>query len=205
MIDLSNVPSAVVIQNKSSIETKIGVSGYNQSFILPAEEAIKVKVENSSEYIGYLSQVNKTLDVSDAATTIVASVKIIPGSTAKEIMDEKAESNQLACVLIRDGNTFKIKGDLAKLYSWQSSVAEQGIHKWLAVDVNTGESAITSVTYNGSALTSSDVTDATTWGLPAGHFILWLKCDEIVSTPKSIVLGVSGKTSETLTFVFENN
>lgn len=146
-----------------------------------------------------------TLDVSDFSTTLITTAKIISGSVAKEIMDDKAEYNQLACSLIREGNTFKIKGNLTKLYSWQSSVAAQGVHKWLAVDVNTGESTITSVTYNGSALTSDDVADATAWGLPAGHFILWLKCDEIALTPKTITLGASGKSPETLVFVFEGN
>ena len=56
MIDLSNVPGAVTIENSGEKDVKINISGYNQSFTLPAGETVKLKAETSSELVGYLSQ-----------------------------------------------------------------------------------------------------------------------------------------------------
>lgn len=56
MIDISNVPGVVTIENTGKKDVKINISGYNQSFTLPAGETVKLKAENSSELVGYLSQ-----------------------------------------------------------------------------------------------------------------------------------------------------
>lgn len=75
MIDLSNVPGVVTIQNLSANDVKLNISGYNQSFTLPAGETVKLKAETSSELVGFLSQavdgvVEVTLPAAaEAATT----------------------------------------------------------------------------------------------------------------------------------------
>lgn len=56
MIDLSNVPGVVTIENVGSNDVKLNISGYNQSFTLPAGETVKLKAETSSELVGFLSQ-----------------------------------------------------------------------------------------------------------------------------------------------------
>jgi len=63
MIDLSNVPGVVTIENKGTKDVQINLSGYNQSFTLPASESVKLKVNVSSELVGFLSQETDTLKV----------------------------------------------------------------------------------------------------------------------------------------------
>ena len=57
-----------------------------------------------------------------------------------------------------------------------------GEHKWLGIDVScTGISPITSLYYNGAALTADDVTEATAMGLSAGHFVRWVAADLVLA------------------------
>lgn len=56
MIDLSNVPGVVTITNNGTKDAKVNISGYNQSFTLPAGESVKLKAQTSSELVGFLSQ-----------------------------------------------------------------------------------------------------------------------------------------------------
>lgn len=58
---------------------------------------------------------------------------------------------------------------------------------------------ITKVKYNGTLLTAQDVEDAAAWGLPAGHFILWLKADDVEATPKTFTLGAENIETKTIT------
>lgn len=63
MIDLSNVPGVVTIENTGAKDVKINISGYNQSFTLPASESVKIKANTSSELVGFLSQETDELKV----------------------------------------------------------------------------------------------------------------------------------------------
>lgn len=56
MIDLSNVPGVVTIKNNGTKDAKLNISGYNQSFTLPAGQEVKLKAQTSSELVGFLSQ-----------------------------------------------------------------------------------------------------------------------------------------------------
>lgn len=56
MIDISNVPGVVTIVNNGTKDAKIGISGDNQSFLLPAGKTVKLMAQSSSELVGYLSQ-----------------------------------------------------------------------------------------------------------------------------------------------------
>ena len=51
---------------------------------------------------------------------------------------------------------------------------------------------ITKIKYNDYQLTQDDVVEAATVGGTAGDIIMWLKCDEIVETPKLFTLLASG-------------
>jgi hypothetical protein len=55
------------------------------------------------------------------------------------------------------------------------------------------------LTYNGSDLTAQDVAEAAAWGLGAGHIILWIRADQVVTTPKTIVLGGDGYKTKNIT------
>ena len=90
-----------------------------------------------------------------------------------------------------------VNGGVESLETWTSTDPGQaafGNKPWIAIDVNTGLDDITKVSYNGSALTSADVEDAAAWGLGAGHFILWIKADDVQTTPKTFTLAADGQT-----------
>lgn len=72
MIDLSNVPGVVTIQNSGSKDAKLNISGYNQSFTLPAGETVKLKAETSSELVGFLSQATDEIIVTLPAAAATA-------------------------------------------------------------------------------------------------------------------------------------
>ena len=70
------------------------------------------------------------------------------------------------------------------LNSFTSTNPAQGTHKWIGLAIATGESDNTTVSYNGTAMTASDIADATSVGAPAGSFVLWIKVNEVATTAK---------------------
>lgn len=60
-----------------------------------------------------------------------------------------------------------------------------GVHKWLGIGISAGVSPITSLYYNGSALSSEDVTEATAMGLSAGYFVRWVAADLVLAGDES--------------------
>ena len=75
---------------------------------------------------------------------------------------------------------------------FDSSNPAQGIHKWIGILISTGLSDITKIKYNDYQLTQDDVLESATVGGTDGDIIMWLKCDEIVETPKLFTLWSSG-------------
>lgn len=57
MIDLSNVPGIVTIENTSEKDVKIlSRPGFTQGFTLPAGETVKLLAEHSYELVSFLAQ-----------------------------------------------------------------------------------------------------------------------------------------------------
>ena len=56
-----------------------------------------------------------------------------------------------------------------------------GVHKWLGIAISAGINPITGLKYNGSALTSADVEEATAMGLSAGYFVRWVAADLVLA------------------------
>ena len=99
-----------------------------------------------------------------------------------------------------DNNIATIDVPINELVEFDSNPV-QGIHKWIGLSIGTGRSSIIGVTYNGTYdLVQADVTEATNVGCSAGSFVLWLKCDEVINTPKIITISRAGYTTETITF-----
>jgi hypothetical protein len=99
-----------------------------------------------------------------------------------------------------DNNIATIDVPINELVEFDSNPV-QGIHKWIGLSIGTGRSSIIGVTYNGTYdLVQADVTEATNVGCPEGSFVLWLKCDEVINTPKIITISRAGYTTETITF-----
>ena len=87
------------------------------------------------------------------------------------------------------GNDLVIKvQDPDALIAYPSSNPDQGTHKWIGLNIDTGLESILGVTYNGSLLTQDDVDEATSLGFDAGHFVLYVKAEELLGTPKVITL-----------------
>jgi len=64
-----------------------------------------------------------------------------------------------------------------------------GVHKWLGIGLSAGVSPITSLYYNGEALSADDVTEASNMGLSTGYFVRWVAADLVLAhdnTQKSI-------------------
>ena len=79
-------------------------------------------------------------------------------------------------------NVITIKANKA-LDKWESSDPSQASadgtgYQWMAIDIDTKVDDITTVKWNGSALTSQDVADAAACGLGAGHLVYWAKAED---------------------------
>jgi hypothetical protein len=98
-------------------------------------------------------------------------------------------------------NIITVTVPIEELVAYASSTPAQGTHKWVAILITTGLSEITSVKYNGSQLTSADANEAAAVGGQAGDIIMWLKSDELVTTPKKFTLWASGYAETEFTVV----
>jgi hypothetical protein len=121
--------------------------------------------------------------------------------------ETKFRNNQgLVDSVVVTTNNINVKvTDVSALEQWPSSNPKQGTHAWIAVDINTGVSDITKLTYNGNALTQTDVDEAASWGLGAGHIVLWLRGEEVTQlNPKEITLAGDNVKPITFTVTVEN-
>ena len=132
-------------------------------------------------------------DRPDVPTLDVTGAKVV--NAPNDENKEKSQANQNKLVVSNSDNTINVKvsGGVDSLNTFASTNPSQGSCKWIALDINTGESDITKVTYNGTALTQDDVDEASSVNLPAGHFVLWLKAEVVKATPRVITLGTEGK------------
>lgn len=115
---------------------------------------------------------------------------------------ENMVANQGAVTVSQSGENITITGSLGDLIAFPSSVAAQGTHKWIALDLATNLDSIVGATWNGAALTQADVEEAASVGLRAGHIIFWTKADVIVSTPAQIIIGATEREPAAFTVSF---
>ncbi len=114
--------------------------------------------------------------------------------------DMTANQGKVKSITFED-NVITLTVPVNELLAYASSNPSQGTHKWVAILITTGLPAITAVKYNGSQLTSADANEAAAVGGQAGDIVMWLKCDEIVSTPKSFTLRAPGYPEASFTVV----
>lgn len=84
---------------------------------------------------------------------------------------------------------------LEKFISSDPGQAALGEKAWIALDVDTETNDIKTVEYNGTLLTQADEDEADSWKLNKGHFILYIKAEDVAAEPKTITL--SGDTIKT--------
>ena len=103
-----------------------------------------------------------------------------------------AANNAKATVALADG-VITITADVDELEESESSAPGQGTHKWIGLGIGTGIADLAKVRYNGSYLSAADAAEAQSVGLDqAGEFVLYVRADELVSTPKIITLKGDG-------------
>ena len=110
-----------------------------------------------------------------------------------------AANNAKASVALADG-VITVTADVHALEASESSAPGQGTHKWIGLGIGTGLTSVALAKYNGSQLTEADASEAASVGLDqAGEFVLYIRADEVVSTPKTITLQADGYGEQTLT------
>ena len=112
-----------------------------------------------------------------------------------------AANNAKAAVVLADG-VITVTADVEALEESESSAPGQGTHKWIGLGIGTGLSSVTLAKYNGSVLTEVDATEAASVGLDQpGEFVLYIRADELVDTPKAITLQADGYGKTGITIV----
>lgn len=127
-------------------------------------------------------------------------IKLVPMPTEQQ----GAANNDMVKSIIMNGSSATINVDVDELVAFPSSDPNQGTHKWIALEVDTGRNSILGVSYNGFALTQQDVNDAYATGCAVGSFVLYIKADEVVSTPKTFTLATNGFEDITATISIVN-
>jgi hypothetical protein len=103
-----------------------------------------------------------------------------------------ASNNGKASVAFEDG-VLTVTADVNELEESESSAPGQGTHKWIGLGIGTGLASVTLVKYNGEPLTDADASEAASVGLDQnGEFVLYIRADEVVDTPKVITLKADG-------------
>lgn len=125
------------------------------------------------------------------------SVAKIATSTGEDLT---ANQGKVTAITIEDG-VITVAVPISELIAFPSSNPAQGTHKWVGMLITTGLPDITAVKYNGTQLTAADATEAATVGGSAGDIVMWLKCDEIINTPKVFTLLAPGYPEVTFTVV----
>lgn len=102
-----------------------------------------------------------------------------------DVNKTESQANQDAVTVTQSGNTITISGSLDNLNSYASTNEAQGSGKWIALDMNTGLDSIVGVKWGDSyTMDESDVAEANSINLPAGHFVYWLKAEALPKTIK---------------------
>jgi len=110
-----------------------------------------------------------------------------------------AANNGKASVAFEDG-MITITADVAELEESTSSNPAQGTHKWIGLGIGTGLSSVALAKYNGQPLTAEDGAEAASVGLDQdGEFVLYVRAEELVETPKVITLDADGYPEATIT------
>lgn len=103
-----------------------------------------------------------------------------------------------------EGTVITITVNVADLEEYDSGASGQGVHKWIGLGIGTGLSSLTKMRYNGGAATAADISEAVGVGLDQpGEFVLWVKADEVVTTPKTATLDADGYKQAVITIVIK--
>lgn len=117
-----------------------------------------------------------------------------------------ATANQNAVEVVSSGEnewTINVNGTL-QAYTSTDASQNDSAYEWIGLSVDTGVEDITTVSYNGVALSEDDVKDAESVGVnvtdgKCSSFILWIKAEALKVDPKTITLASDGYETITVT------
>lgn len=114
--------------------------------------------------------------------------------------DRTYNTGKISAVAIEDDViTITLSEKIANLKDFDGG-SGWGVHKWLGIAVGvTGITDITNLVYNGSALTSADVEEATACGV-SNAFVRWVAADDLPGKSKKVfTLTADGYEKKTIT------
>ena len=201
----------ITISDKATV---LPASGAEQDFTNPVTYTVTAENGDKKEYIVTVV-VEKTEESTEPTepSEPEESYMNVSAEKLKTAPDDNNQSdsqaNQDAITVTTDGTKagkllITVSGDLSKLKSFASTNESQGTAKWIGLIVNTGETDITKVKIGGEALTEEDVKDADSVGAEKGKFVLWLKAEKLVMSPRILVLSTEGKKDVTVTISFDD-
>jgi len=158
-------------------------------------EAIEIKIVENVYNVISLAPLNVTV------TALNPGIQLDKVNTPLESLQE----NQRLVYIDQTGNSVVVTAPLSYLNSYLLAGYTSTTHKWIALVVDTGESSILGVYYNGAALISQDVDNAASFGVGAGKFLIWIDADQIASAPQPFVLSEAGRANTTITISFDDN
>ena len=104
--------------------------------------------------------------------------------------------------------TISIVANVEGLASYASSNEAQGPGKWIGILVGTGESDITKISYKGTPLEQTDVTDRNDMlavednkAAKSDEFVIWYKAEELLKNGASFTLSHEGASDVTVNVV----
>ena len=113
-------------------------------------------------------------------------------------------ANQSNCSVVVNNTLVDVRANLNKMMAYKSDNSAQGSGKWVGLLFDTGVSDITTLKYNGAALTAADVAEAALVGGSAGMFVLWIKAEEVAETPKVITISGDSYPTKSMKVVVTN-
>lgn len=183
--DVTHIGGKLIFEEGAQVEGLPGSSGGSAAENQAASTASQVSALKNDFNALLVKLKNAGIMVPDAWNI---SVRLAPSLTDAVA----AANNAKATVALTDGVVI-ITADVNDFEESESSTPGQGTHKWIGLGIGTGLSSVTLVKYNGSALTEDDAAEAVSVGLDQpGEFVLYVRADEVVDTPKAITLQADG-------------
>ena len=181
----------LIIEEGAEVE---GLSGGN------SEAAANQSASTATAVAGLKNDFNALLIRLKEAGIMTPDAWNITARLAPSLTDAVAAANNgKASVTLEDGE-LTITADVDDLEESESSAPGQGTHKWIGLGIGTGLSSVALAKYNGEQLTDGDASEAASVGLDQpGEFVLYIRADEVVDTPKVITLKADGYPEVTIT------
>ena len=208
----------VVVSNKLSANEmyiiKAGAFGIElkRSILVETERDIDYKLDkvNADEhYVAYLKDDTKAikLSLSTGSAFTFTSNKI--GTVMADANQTVSQANQDAVTVSYNGTNIEVKGNLASLNSFASTVPAQGTGKWVGLLIGTGMTTLVGVTYTKPdvapySFVTADETEAASVGGGAGEFTYWFKAEDVVKKSSTFTLSKSGVDTITVNVKFKN-